>query len=297
MKCPVVVKIIRSDNKSLIIDGTDWIIPSKGLDGFGEVGNDLSSVDKSAGDGSVVVSKRVDSLNREIKAYVTDARLNQTLRYRATSFFNGKYTFKIYVTYMGRTRWCEGEIKKFFCPTQNIYERVFFSVTFYCADPFMKSAENFGKNIAGVTPMVAFPYLCGVAEQPTSGRNHIVGRATGRYNFTRHVELYNDGDVEAYCKAIFVAKGNVKNPKLVINDKYVRVLIDMVQDDILVIDFIHNPPTVRLNGQNIIGKTDRTSNFTDMQLNIGDTIISFDADEGNGLLDVSIYYNKLYNMI
>ena len=40
----VLIKIIRSDKKEFVIDGTDWAIPSKnGLDGFGTFENDINN--------------------------------------------------------------------------------------------------------------------------------------------------------------------------------------------------------------------------------------------------------------
>ena len=103
--------------------------------------------------------------------------------------------------------------------------------------------------------------------------------------------------METYCKAVFTAKGTVVNPKLTVNGNYVRVIDTMQLGDVIIIDFVKNPPTVQKNGANYIGHCDRTSAFDDMALVVGDSEISFDADTGSNLLDVSIYYNKLYGAI
>ena len=65
---------------------------------------------------------------------------------------------------------------------------------------------------------------------------------------------------------------------------------------VLSITKFHSYP-VQKNGENYIGHCDRTSAFDDMALVVGDSEISFDADTGSNLLDVSIYYNKLYGAI
>ena len=70
------------------------------------------------------------------------------------------------------------------------------------------------------------------------------------------------------------------NPKIIINDNYVRVLDNMKANDVIIIDFTQNPPTVKKNGVNFIGHCDRTSAFDDMQLPVGSSEISFDADTG-----------------
>lgn len=46
-----------------------------------------------------------------------------------------------------------------------------------------------------------------------------------------------------------------------------------------------------------MGKCDRKSGFDAMYLGIGDTAIQYDADDGSNLLQVSIYYNKLYTVM
>ena len=81
------------------------------------------------------------------------------------------------------------------------------------------------------------------------------------------------------------------------NTFIVRVLDNMKANDVIIIDFTQNPPTVKKNGVNFIGHCDRTSAFDDMELPVGSSEISFDADTGSNLMNVSIYYNKLYGAI
>ena len=108
------------------------------------------------------------------------------------------------------------------------------------------------------------------------------------------VNISNDGDVEAYCKVVFKSKGAVLNPKLIINGHYVRVIDQMQDGDVIVMDFVASPPTVTKNGVNFIGKCDRTSEFDKMALVVGDSTLQYDADNGTNVLSVSVYFNKLY---
>lgn len=291
MDSVVKIRIIRSDNKEFNIDGTDWKIPSDGLEGFGSFENDITTVDNAVGDGGIVTSDRIAPKDRTIVAKSVNRHLNDVLRHEANSFFNTKMNYKVYLTYMGLTRWAEGKIYKYNLPTGNIYRSLTLTVTFLFSNPYLKSYEDFGKDIASITGMIAFPYLCSVTQDTPNG---ITG---GVYNFARQVILENDGDVETYCRAVFVAKGVVTNPKLIIGNSYVRVIDVMEEGDTIEIDFVKNPPTVKKNGINIIGKCDRTSSFDTMVIGIGDTEIQFDADDGTNLLQVSIYYNKLYATI
>lgn len=287
----VSVRIVRSDDKEFLIDGTDWAIPSDGLDGFGLFENEINTVGHGVGDGGIVTSKRIGVKDRTITAKSRSLYLGEILRRTACSFFKPGENYKVYVTYMGETRWFEGVIHKFNLPAENVYRKMTMTVTFLSPDPHLKSYDDFGKNIAEVVGMCAFPYLCNVTDGYTQGVT------AGRRCFAEKVELDNDGDVEAYCKAVFRASGDVQNPKLMINDSYVRVLDDMVAGDVIIMDFAQRPPRITKNGVNCVGKCDRTSDFYGMNLVVGNSAVSFSADGGSNLLDVSIYYNKLYAVI
>ena len=288
----VEIRIVRSDLKEFKIDGSDWEIPSEGgLEGFGSYENDITMIDNAVGDGGIYGSDRIAQKDRTIMAKSRNPVMNEILRKAAISFFNSKFMFKVYVTYMGETRWCEGKIHRFELPTGNIYQTMTMTVTFLFANPFLKSYDNFGENIASISPMCAFPYLCSVTEGTPKGIT------SGTFNFAQKIVLENDGDTETYCKAVFTAKGAVTNPKLIINGNYVRVLDTMAEGDVIIIDFTQNPPTVQKNGVNHIGHCDRTSAFDEMALVVGSSEVSFDADDGGNLMDVSIYYNKLYGAI
>ena len=240
---------------------------------------------------TVALSLLIESLkkDRTIVAVSRNNALNDVLRHKATAFFNSKFTYKIYITYMGYTRWCEGKIYKFKMPNGNIYRSMTMTVTFLCPDPYLKSYEDFREKycISIRYVRISLSMLC---DRRNTTRYY-------RWNispFANQVLLENDGDVDTFCRAIFRANGAVTNPKLVVNDNYVRVIDVMTQGDIIEIDFTKNPPTVKKNGENYIGHCDRTSAFDDMALPVGDSAISFTADDGANQLDVSIYYNKLY---
>lgn len=283
----VIIKIVREDNETFLIDNIDWFIPSDGLSGFGSFSTDIDSVDNAIGDGGVITSERLKLKDRTVKINVVDAKKNEILRHSAIKFFVPHKTYKVYLTYMGYTRWCEGYLYKCQLSEGNIYKRMTLTFTIMCASPFLRSYDDFGEDIASVTGAAGFPYLCAI--------DHPI--PTGIYNFTRDVRLLNDGDVATFCRVTMIADEEVENPKFIINDKYVRIIDTMVQGDVIDLDFSAQPPTVKKNGVNIIGKTDRTSTFNNMQLDVGDNTVSYTADSGDTNMRVSVYYNKLYAMI
>ena len=96
----VVIRFIRSDEREFLIDGSDWRIPSNGLEGFGAYENDITTVDNAVGDGGIIASERIAPKDRLIKAVSRNPILNEVLRKSAISFFNPKLDYKMYITYM-----------------------------------------------------------------------------------------------------------------------------------------------------------------------------------------------------
>jgi hypothetical protein len=175
-------------------------------------------------------------------------------------------------------------------PTDEDY-KLNVTMSFKFGDPFLKSEDNFGKNIASLTPMFAFPWLSRMDKQ------NVYGTAVGIYNFEREVHLYNDGSYEAYPTIKITFKGIVTNPEIRINDGFIRVLGTFNSDDELVIDCSVSPMMVKNNGENILGKCDRESEFDNMNLQIGDNTLSFIAYSGSDDMNVFVYYYKPYTMI
>lgn len=283
----VIIRLVRDDNVEFILGtGGDFRIPSDGLDGFGSLDNDITMNSNAFGDGSQKAGERLGHKDRTVKAIVRDIRKNVVLRQQALNFFKFKHNFKLYVTYMGITRWCEGSLHKLQVSEGNIYEPVTIQFTILSESPYLKSVDNFGKDIAEIIPMIGFPYI-----------NTSKGMPTGIYNFEKEVNICNDGDVDTFCKAVFTANGDVVNPKLLVNGKFVRIKTNMVKDDVVVMDFTTPKPKITKNGMNIMGATDRTSDLSEMQLNVGDNVIGYSADDGDSSMEVSIFYNKLYALI
>ena len=280
----VLVRFVRDDNREFTLNDDNWKIPSNGLEGFGEFSNDVTIINNGVGDGGIISSQRVPQKDRTISAKSRNTHLAEVLRAEATSFFRPKSTYKVYLTYMGRTRWAEGVVERFHISTNNIHQYMTLTVTLLFADPYLKSYEDFGKDLASIGGMAGFPYLCTIAQ----------GAPTGVFNYATLVNISNDGDVEAYCKAVFRARGAVLNPTLIIDGHYVRVLDEMQDGDVIIMDFAASPPTVTKNGVNIIGKCDRTSEFDRMVLEVGDSTLQYNADNGTNVLSVSVYFNKLY---
>ena len=149
MDTDVIARIVRSDEAELVVDETDWGLTA--IDGADAAKYELFTEKNGFGDGDTLTGKRVAARDLELKAAVMDAGRNAELRQRAKRFFNPKYTYRVYLTYMGTTAWVEAELEAFQAPSKQIDLPQEFSVYFLATDPYWKSVDDFGQDIAAMT--------------------------------------------------------------------------------------------------------------------------------------------------
>ena len=279
----VMVRFFRNDGQSFDLDGKDYKIID--ISGIGAPRNKVYTKKKAMGDGEVFTGEQVIAENFSVKFNNTNQHLNDIIRKHILSFFNVKYTYTFYVTYFGVTRQGQGKLIKNYAPSLNIYETIDFEMEFIKEEPFWQSKENFGKNIVGSISQYGYPLY----DIPN------VGLVFDTFSFAKNVFIENDGDVECYFKAVIEAKGTVVNPSLTKNHKYVKILDTMEKGDAYILDFINM--SVLKNSHNAISKIDKHSDFTEMQLNKGGNQIVVNADYGDNLLKVTLFFNKLYGGI
>ena len=161
----VLIKLIRSDQKTFVLGTGAWRILSKGLQGIDFPNFSVYSDKNGVGDGALLSGKRIDDRDIQIKCRSVDPKSNQVIRETTLSFFSPKYSYKIYITYQGITKWIEGELEALSCPSENIYRPMELTVKFYCKDPLLKSVDDFGKDIASIKGGFGFPYIECVTEK------------------------------------------------------------------------------------------------------------------------------------
>lgn len=270
----------------------NWRLLKKGLENFSAFESNVTVAQDYGRNGGSLVGIRLNDKTRTIKICNVDWKNSDTTRMELQKYFIYGQKYKIYVTIGETTRWADGVLYRMAIPepTDEDY-KLNVTMSFEFGDPFLKSEDNFGKNIASLTPMFAFPWLSRMDKQ------NVYGTAVGIYNFEREVHLYNDGSYEAYPTIKITFKGIVTNPEIRINDGFIRVLGTFNSDDEIVIDCTVSPMTVKNNGENILGKCDRKSEFDNMNLQIGDNTLSFIAYSGSDDMNAFVYYYKPYTMI
>lgn len=289
----VKARFVRSDGQEMTLGDGTWRIPNDGLENWANLSYQVSSVEIPSSDGALVTSKRVNSVDRSVTAVLSKPSENEEMRASAISFFNPKYSYDVYMTYMGRTRWCNGELIGFKASEGNIYEGVRLDITILCPNPFLQSVDDFGKDIAEVQPMFMFPFTSFLP--PEEGEaDYPVGFVVGQMEFAKQVEIRNDGDVPSGMIVEITCEGQVKNPSITVGNAKVRLDVTLNAGDKVVLDASGKPPKITLNGDNALQLLTKDSNILDMVISVGETVIEYEADDGEGYMHVIVRYNKQY---
>lgn len=277
----ITVQWIRGDSQTFTADGTLWgLVAASGLD---EPNVELYTQKAAIGDGDLVTGWRIGSRTLEFTLKAKQASLGDVLRRAVTSFFTGSQSYDIYVSRSGARRYAAAcQLQSVEVPTESPCKPATVKLSFLLPEGYFLSVDSFGQNIAGIENRCGYPYA--------AMQGH--GRIYGLYSYAQTVYLQNDGDAEAYCRAVMSARGTVTNPKLIAGDGYVRVLAALSAGDVLEID--GQTKAVTLNGQNASMLLDKTSRFDSIVFATGINGVGFTADIGSNLLDVYVFFNKRY---
>ena len=265
---------------------------------------DISTSDNALVDGASVDGKKIKPRPIHIEASFRSNKNNPENRAKVIQFFNPKYTGKALITNMGVSRNIEYELEGWtFATIRNMDNKLGILVDLLCPDPYMLNVDNFGKNMANISALFAFPWrmlstrmTSGKLDYPDKARGMLLGGMTMGYRtLYREVVLANDGDVPTGVQIQFVAtRGPVTNPKITNTGtgQYMRVNVAMQQGDILLIDTNDRHQVITLNGVNYYQHIDRKSE--PFKLAVGDNYLEYDADENYTNLDVNLFYTPKY---
>ena len=179
------------------------------------------------------------------------------------------------------------------CKIENITEDVKrnnmqkLTIQLYCANPFWKDLNEFKEEIALWVGEFTFPLII-----PKTGIR------MGKRVSNLIVNVNNIGDVSCGIKIEFMSLGTVKNPSLfnIHTREFIKLNIIMLAGDRIVIqtsfankriELIRNNVTT-----NILHYIDWDSTF--LQLETGDNLFRYDAEEGIDNLECSVYYRPKY---
>lgn len=294
------MRIVRSDGAELYATGNfstnGWTVAWQGMQDFLSLPLSISTSANVLTDGSTLVSKRVDECERTASIVYVGTRSRAEVRDQALSFFNPKFSFEVHVTHLGRTRWCEGELAEVSCPIREDRRPCECTFTLLCLDPYMRSEDGNFNSLTDEIPMFGFPFVSHARRPLPDGSKKPVGFLASKMMYDGLNTVYNSGDVETMYKIVMTAKGRVESPTFTKDGRFVKVLTDFDDGDVLEIDFTKAPPAVTINGENSIQMCSRDSNFTDMEMSVGENVFNYTCDNESNrpYMDVQIQFYRKY---
>lgn len=292
--------IRRSDGKELDVSGAyrgGYTIEAAGMEDFLSLPINIATSANVLTDGSILISKRIDECERTATFFYKGNRPRREVRDEVLSFFNPRFSFEVHVTHMGRTRWCAGEVRNIECKIQKETWPLRCTFTLLCLDPYMRNEDGHTERFTDARPMFGFPYVSHLMMKSADGRKLPVGAPVSILVYDGRNTVYNAGDVPCMYRIQCKFKDYVANPQFTKDGKFVLVKDSFTTGDVLIIDFESAPPKVTKNGVNIINKCSRDSNFTGMEMQVGDNIFQYTCDNpdtARAYMDVSILYNDRY---
>lgn len=292
------LRVVRSDGQEMEFStggGAGWRIAYEGMQDWLDLPIEITTSPNVLSDGSSVVGKRVSECERTASCFYSGGDLSGE-RLRALSFFNPKNTYAAHVTYYGTTRWAPGELSAVECAITREGRALELVFTLLCPDPYMRSESGNENSLTDSAPMFGFPFVSHIREPLPDGTRYPEGFLASKTLFDGLNTIYNTGDVETYYKIRCECKGVVKNPKFMKDDKFVKLLGNFGDKDVIEIDFEATPPRVTVNGENRIQDTSRDSNFIGMQMQVGENVFNYTCDNvaNRPFMSVQILFWKKY---
>lgn len=256
------------------------------IEGLESTENELFINYNTMGDGSSLTSKRIKS--KAIVAEIEYVGANkETERRKMINFFNIHKIGTLIIEYGGRKYKQIYTPQSFKSPMENIYNPFKFLVDLYCPNPFFTNVEDIRSDIAIWQP--AFEFLLEIVEE---------GIEMGYREPSLIVNIFNKGTVKSGVKIQFKALATLTNPSLFnINTReYFKINKTMTAGEVIEVTTHFQNKRVNLINN---GVTSNAFNWIDLgntflQLDPGDNLFRYDADEGLDNLEVSIYHNPQY---
>lgn len=262
------------------------------VDGIGNVGVILHSQKSPNQDGETLLGENLATRNVNIQGSILSSNVITQRRFLQTVFNpklgQGTLTY-IYGNIQKKARCIVDSTPAFPSGNQNKghgYQR--FLVNLIMHDPFWLDIEESKEEVAIWRGSFEFPLE--IVEE---------GIELGYREPSLIVNIYNKGDVPCGMKIQFKALATVVNPSLfnVNTRQYFKLNKTMDAGEIITVTTHFQNKRVELNKNGITSNAFQfitDYNVTFLQLDTGDNLLRYDADEGIENMEVSIYYTPQY---
>lgn len=252
--------------------------------------NNIVNSSKGSYDGTVFVSSQLSERNIVIQGKLK--KINREVnRAKLIKVLNPKLSGKLIYSNkdLNITKYIDCVIEKSPDPVKDFVST--FQISLLCNDPYWKDTNDTKINIAKWIGDFHFP-LSIVSEN---------GIIMGHRQPSLITNLVNNGDIKTGMIIEFIAHGTLKKPSLFnINTReFIKLNKTMVAGEVITINTNYGKKRIEsnLNGikTNILNYLDIAGGgITFLQLDIGDNLLRYDADENLSNLEVNIYFRPGY---
>lgn len=246
----------------------------------------LNTTDNVLSDGTRVRNRRIAFRPIMVECEYTGRNKEEQRRFVA-GFFNVHKGGTLQIDYMGVKREIPYEVEGYRSKLENIYTPYRFLIHLYCPNPFWLDIVETKEEVAIWRPAFEFPLE--IVEE---------GIEMGYREPNLIVNIFNKGDVACGMRIQFKALATVVNPSLfnVNTREYFKINKTMQAGEIITVTTHFQNKKVELSKN---GVTSNAFNWIDLdstflQLEPGDNLFRYDADDGLDNLEVDIYYTPQY---
>lgn len=279
----------RGESLELGVDSIYHCNVSKDVTGLSDVRNTIYTSSSAGQHGETFINQKIEAREVNVSgAYIKTKNKAQAmeLRRKVLKILNPELEGKLTYQFGDYVRVISCRIDG----TPNFYKKQVlnqFDISFSCLDPFWEEENETREDIASWVSALEFPIE--IEED---------GMIFGYREESIIVDCYNEGDVSTGMRIRFTALGTVVNPILLNVDtqEYIQINETMQTGDIIEVttDYGNKGATLIRNGEesDYFRKIDVESTF--MELNVGDNIFRYDAQEGVDALEVTIFFKAKY---
>lgn len=283
------LKYVNSNNESIELgNAAPFLVLT--VDGLGSPQNEIYTQKSPYQDGVTATHSSLGPRNIVLEGTIIDSnRENRhTYRNKLLSVFNPKLNGKLIIDLGGEQRQidCKVEQAPYFA-SESGQNHQNFSISLIAPNPYFQDITTTKEEVAIWRGALEFPWE--ILEE---------GIELGHREPSLIVNVLNKGDVAAGMKIQFKALATVVNPTLfnVNTREYFKVDRTMEAGEVMTVTTHFQNKRVELNKNGVISNAFNWIDFqsTFLQLDPGDNLLRYDADEGLDNLEVSIYFNPQY---
>lgn len=293
MKKQEILTYTNERNESIVfgVGSMYHVNVSKDVTGISDLQNTIYSTSSMGQHGDTYVGNRIEPRDVDIDGKIKDKDKDTQLRLRrdALKILNPELSGTLYYSYGDFVRKIGAKVNGSPIFTHKDLSQEF-SISFKCLDPFWVEEQERRTEVASWIADWIFPTVIW-RDDPTS-------MMFGHRGSSLIVDVYNGGHVRTGMTIVFKALGELTGPQLfnVNTREFIKVNFAMVANDVITIDTSYGNKSITLTrggaSTNIYRYMDADSTF--MELDVGDNLFRYDADDGLSDLEVTVSFAQKY---